>query len=94
MKKVFKYDLSVEGGPHQIFMPPGAEILHVGHQGDPAMVCIWALVDIYQEDTVSKLFYVVGTGHELPEPSRWTFVGTVNYHPVPLVWHVFQEAIR
>lgn len=94
MKKVFKYDLPVEGGPQTVFMPRGSQILHIGHQGDPAMVCIWALVHTGEPAAIAKTFYVVGTGQELPEPSRWTFVGTVNYHPVPLVWHVFQEAIK
>ena len=93
MKKVFKYELPV-GGPQTVVMSRGAQILHIGHQGDPAVVCIWALVDIYEPTDIDKTFYVVGTGHEIPEPAKWTYVGTANYHPVPLIWHVFQEIIR
>ena len=94
MKKVFKFELPVEGGPKDVMMPRGAQILHIGHQGDPNTVCIWAMVNIDEPTTMAKTFYVIGTGHEFPEPARWKFVGTVNYHPIPIVWHVFQEAIR
>lgn len=94
MKKVFKYDLPVAGGPQDVFMSRTAKILHVGHQGDPNSVCIWALVDAYEPAEMAKTFYVVGTGHDIPDAARWTHLATVNYHPVPLVWHVFQEKIR
>lgn len=94
MKKIFKYELPVIGGPNAIMMPRGAQILHIGHQGDPERICIWALIDPNEPTDMAKTFYIVGTGHELPEPARWTFLGTVNLHPMPLVWHVFIEAIK
>lgn len=94
MKTVYKYDLSVEDGPTDIMMPRGAQILHVGHQGNPAAVCIWVLVDMDEPTTIAKTFYVVGTGQAIPDSSRWKHIGTVVYHPVPLVWHVFQEVIK
>lgn len=94
MKKVYKYELPVEGGPQAVTLPRGAKILHFGHQGDPAMICIWALINPSEPTTIDKMFYVAGTGHELPEPSRWVFAATINLFPIPLVWHVFQELIR
>lgn len=75
-------------------MPRGAKVLHVGHQGDPETVCIWAQVRADEPTTMAKTFYVVGTGHDIPEPSRWEFIGTVNLHPIPLIWHIYTEAIR
>lgn len=93
MKQVYKYDLAIEGGPSDIMMPRGAAILHVGHQGDPEVVHIWAMVDVSEPTTILKTFYVVGTGQDIPEPSRWQHIGTVVF-AVDLVWHVFQETIR
>ena len=91
MKTIFKYELPVEGGPKDIMLPRGAQVLSFDHQGDPSSVCMWALVNPDEPTKMAKTFYVVGTGHELPEPSKWTYMATVNYHPVPLVWHIFTE---
>ncbi len=89
MKKVYKYELTIHAGVLKMMLPKGTQILHYGHQGDPNIICIWALVDIHEKGQVEYSFHVVGTGHQIDGWENWSWVATVNYHPVPLVWHIF-----
>lgn len=86
MRRIFKYQLSIDD---TIKVPvPGnrPEVLHVGIQG--GVVCVWIIVD--PDSPVEETCHLVlrGTGHPLPdECSKANYVGTV--HLGPFVWHVF-----
>lgn len=67
-------------------MPEGAEILHLGEQGDDLF--LWARVDP-ERPNKTRYFTVVGTGHIAPKSSP--FVGTVLTRGGSFVWHVFEE---
>lgn len=68
-----------------ISMPRGAEITHVGNQGHPDEVNVWAIVDP-QAPRVSHRFSVRGTGHELTGEEGEHLA---SFQSGPLVWHVF-----
>jgi hypothetical protein len=69
-----------------ILMPDQAEILCVQRQGE--LACLWALVDPH-ETLVPRRFFVVGTGHELPQRNL-KYVGTFQTDDGVFVWHVFE----
>lgn len=70
-------------------MPQGAEILHVGTQGDK-VVCFWALVENQNRKEI-RTFTIHGTGHPLADNAcAETYVGTSIQMNGRLVWHVFE----
>jgi len=89
--KIFKYRIPA-GDSSSIEMPVGAKILSVGVQ-NVNEIYIWALVDEMAKKEV-RVFYVFGTGHDVPISFSLNFIGTVQIdcHPFPavLVWHVFE----
>jgi hypothetical protein len=82
MRTIYKYPLTL-AAVQKIEMPLGAELLAVQIQGK--QICIWAVVNPEEEENV-QTFYIVGTGHPMPE-GRVRFLGTVQDDP--FVWHVF-----
>ncbi len=89
MKTIYKYtiDFNSEGNA-QVKMPEFANILSVGHQGDPSAPLLWAEV-VPDNATVTRHFQIKGTGHELDDTERH-YIGTINFHPVALVWHIYE----
>jgi hypothetical protein len=86
MKKIYKYEIPVDGEKHVFDIPWPAYIVHVNHQGRMVSVCIWAEVQDDQPP-VQKWFQVFGTGHEVPDNA--SYIGTAVVTP-NLVWHVFE----
>jgi hypothetical protein len=104
--RIYKYPLRI-ADEQAVPMPAGARILSV--QDQDGQLCVWALVDAdVHADTRTPMprrtFYIVGTGHPLPEalrkqaPDPFTrvpasesvdYVGTVQHAGGSLVWHVF-----
>lgn len=84
MRAVWKFPLS-HAAVQDVQMPKGAQILHVGLQGD--RICIWAGVDPVLHDMQPRRIQVVGTGHEELPGNVW-HLGTVQQGPY--VWHVFE----
>ena len=85
-RRVWKYKLNM--GATALTLPEGARVLFVGEQhGDPH---IW--VEQSSADNVpgnNYSFYVVGTGHVLPEGNVYCeYVG--SYISDPFVWHIYQ----
>lgn len=87
MRTVYKYILAAVRQQF-IDLPKGFDILHVGEQrGD---ICLWVEVNPEME-TVPVKFFVIGTGHELPEAGKCLHLGTVILQPHhDLVFHVYQ----
>ena len=89
---MFKYDIN-PGGESVVQMPIGSSLLHVSQQTDND-VKLWAIV----EDTallVPRHFFVVGTGHALPDDiyTKYRYVGTVHVWSGAIVLHVFEVMI-
>jgi hypothetical protein len=84
MARVFKYTLKMEQR-QTVSMPADSTLLSV--QVQRGVVCIWAIVNPDPElDEVPRSFEIVGTGHEVPSPSK--FIGTVQIGE--FVWHIFE----
>jgi hypothetical protein len=86
MKKIFKYEIPVEGV--ELDMPRGARILSCQNQHDN--VCLWALVDP-DAAKEERHFVVAGTGHPLDDSIVVAkYLGTVVVAGGQFVWHVFE----
>jgi hypothetical protein len=88
MKVVWKFTVPDNG---IITMPLGAEILQVHAQGGPLNedVCLWALVDLDEQQLVMRRFMVIGTGHPIPS-DMLVYRGTAHLRAGTLVLHVFE----
>lgn len=89
MKIIYKYPLQNRNrdGACEVFLPAAAEILTVGAQ--EGTICLWALDDVLQGlCRHNRTFFVIGTGHEMPE-CEVNYIGTV--FDGPFVWHVFEK---
>lgn len=90
MRTIWKYEVEIADKivldlrvPHRV--------IHVGKQNpDPHTITFWVLEDT-EAPQRPRLFHIVGTGHEVPEPlTADDHVGTVIDIPFGLVWHVFE----
>jgi hypothetical protein len=86
MRTVWKYPVQLTGGPQELHVPTGAEIIHVDYDGRREL-CLWALVDA-DNDKEWREFKIVGTGHPEVDPETDHYVGTVIN--LGFVWHVFE----
>lgn len=82
MKTVFKYAIGLTDKA-TLDVPAGAEWIHVAWQN--SRLCVWGIVESDNEK-VSIDFFVVGTGHPMPERPV-AHIGSVL--DGPFVWHVF-----
>jgi hypothetical protein len=89
MMTIWKYEVGVTDQWHEIGMPAGSSILHVGSQGDPGVVAMWVEVPFTDAELEGFEYRIFGTGQELPSPG-W-YVGTAVVPGLPLVWHVYRR---
>lgn len=87
--KVLKYKLLVQD-TQVLTLPRDARILTVRAQGED--ICLWALVDTKVVRTTTRLFRLVGTGHEIAllAVHELVHLGTVMLREGALVFHVFE----
>lgn len=101
--KIFKYRLHiwevVASSPLRldVAMPKGARILSVQTQMQGSSqrddICIWALVDTDEQESVPRHFVVAMTGEELgqwPASDQAMFIGTVQFASGALVAHIWE----
>jgi len=87
MLTVWKYELDT--GLNRIDVPVGSKPLSVGTKFPDYEINIWINVET-ENPKVPMLFYVIGTGWEIPQSLMVTaFVGTVIFAN-GYVWHVFE----
>lgn len=91
MRRVYKYEFPIQDDL-TIYLPIGAEILHVDEQhGIP---CMWARVDPSAQ-MEARRFRLAGTGHDLPSGLRedgypvLAHVGSFQMASGALVFHLF-----
>lgn len=82
--KIFKYRAPEPMTWAALFLPVGAEILHVGIQRE--QLWIWAKVDP-DAQLENRIFRTVPTGGSVPETSK--HVGTVITDQ--FVWHLLED---
>ena len=85
MQAIWKFELPTYDRV-TITMPAGAEVLHVGAQGDT--ICLWARVDLDVEQE-QRHFDTICTGHEYEDLPEF-YLGTVLLLNGRLVLHVFE----
>lgn len=94
MRTVHKYRLDMDKFEQKIEMPMGARILSVQNQLEH--LTFWASVNP-SERTVSRTFYVIGTGNDAPEDDDRSYImyrGTAQFMGGVLVLHVFERIGR
>lgn len=85
-KRILKHHLALTGGEAQpLALRQGARVVHVGNQHE--RVTLWFEADDDAE-TEGRLFYVVGTGHDIP--SNCDYRGTALLLGGQFVWHVYE----
>ena len=99
MKTIYKYVLDtacnvvgVPKIPYTMELPKGAEILSCGLQ-NKENVCIWAMVDPNQTETIEVEFYIFGTGWNISDDigNGLRFIGTYMVSDGMFVYHVFMK---
>ena len=88
MKKVFKYDVSIDDY-QTIEMPKDSEILKAGVQN--GKMVLWVLVDP-EDDKEQRRFRLTGTGHKITddEAGKLHYIGTFLLYGGSLVFHLFE----
>lgn len=84
MAVIWKFPLHMIGG--ELLMPKRAKVLKVALQH--GVLTLWVLVDPKETATQRRLFAVYGTGHEIDDTARMTYLDTV--FDGSFVWHVFE----
>lgn len=85
MTTVWKYPLTSSSG--KMMIPHGVEIIRVDKDWQ-GVVCVWAIVDSENVSKNEDQIFIIGTGSEIPERSR--YIGT--FAEGPFVWHVFIQS--
>jgi hypothetical protein len=85
---MFRYPVPVDDSVYVIEMSAGSEPVAVAGGND--VVEFWAE---FCEDcpTVSRQFFVVGTGHPIPAGAK--YAGTAPRTALGLVWHLYEVAV-
>ena len=86
MKTIHKYPLKYTG-ENEIHIPLGAEIIHAGTDPE-GVLCVWAKVDLDQQELESRGIFVAGTGLGLPDDELRHLASCVCGS---FVWHVFSR---
>ena len=86
MKKIYKYDLSMEDR-QIISLPLNSKILSVKDQYDG--IVLYALVDTEREEQEKHSIIIHGTGHSADDLEGYKFLGTVKLMNGQLMFHVF-----
>jgi len=88
MRTVHKFELEI--GANILEIPLGFEVLTVDEQH--GKICLWAEVETKNEKHTES-FTVFGTGHEIESNSGigHSYLGTVRFKHMNLVWHVYKS---
>ena len=84
MRMIWKFPLYLEPGPQVVHaMPADAVVLRFRMQN--RIPTLWCMVDP-ENAPIDRHFQIVGTGHELPNGSR--YIGMAE--DGPYVWHALE----
>lgn len=87
MKRVYKFKVSVIGGPQTIALPVDAKLVHSRMGDDGDVVYLWYQVDSGKL-VKNHRFEIFGTGMDVPQ--TYQHVATVSALDLCLVWHVYE----
>lgn len=86
MTTIYKYKLKVTNR-QTLVLPVRSQLLSFQVQ-DGGLV-LWALVDTEEKSTWEHTFCIYGTGHEVMDPNKLSYIGTAQLEG--LVWHLFEK---
>jgi len=85
---IYKYPFSIEDKFTKL-LPVNAQILSVDWQrGIPTM---WVLHNTNTNIVEERAFRIYGTGADIIDVEKLTFIGTFQMHNGDFIWHVFEE---
>ena len=87
MKTVHKYVLNITDVNKEMLLK-GSNIIKTGVQRNK--ICIWYEVETDEVEFKERIFYVVGTGHKLPEFGL-KLLNTVLIENDNLVFHIYEK---
>lgn len=93
---VLKEQIPVTAVTTTLVLPKPFRVVHVGFQGDPGTVVVWALCD-EERPSMVRTFCVTATGEDIDTQEdraggrNWQYVGTAQTPGIPVVWHVFED---
>ena len=82
---IWKYQLQLRDR-QKVSMPVASTLLSVANQR--GTLCLWAMVDPTNTNTVERDIEIIGTGNPIPDGRR-SFIGTAVIGP--FVWHAFER---
>jgi hypothetical protein len=93
MKTIWKYELALVDGAQEVTAPWPFRVVNFDMQrGVP---CVWAHVHSSLGRVVHREFYIVGTGHQLPDGADY-YHGTAMHHALQddFVWHLYEDTTK
>ena len=90
MRRIFKYPMKVQDW-QVLTLPKDSRIISTIEQNNTVM--IYAIVNPEEKEEEKYNIRIAGTGHPIHEKDveGMTFLGTVIFGELPLVWHVFYQ---
>lgn len=89
MRSIWKFPFPVTGR-QSLTLPKGSVILHIEVQRETP--CLWAMVDVDQKESETRVLRIYGTGHPLNFPiERLKHLNSIMLDGGSLVFHVFEE---
>lgn len=86
MRTVYKYPFGLNTKA-SLFLPVGAEILHVDSQN--GRIQVWALIDTDETEQEKRIVAVYGTGHDIDEDDG-KYINTFLVEGGAFVFHAFE----
>jgi len=85
---IYKFNLMVDD--YQIInLPIGSKILCVQTQRN--LPCLYAMVKLNESIKHDHIIRTFGTGHDIPDNERLSYIGTYQLNNGSLVFHVFES---
>lgn len=85
---IYKYGILLLENTVTITPPCDAKILKVGFQN--STICMWFLVDPIAKHEDRK-FHIFGTGFNIRNVEKLTYIDSVITDNGEFVWHIFEE---
>lgn len=85
--KVFKYPLADYTDTQTVWLPEGAQILHMQEQHGIFM--LWALVDP-DSPSQRRTIRIAGTGHDIDNELNLRHISTFGFGGSGLIFHAFE----
>lgn len=92
MKTIYKYSIKIDNnGVCIINLPKNAKILKVTKFNNQQDVCLWALIEKDETETIQKVFKIFGTGHLIEDVFNGKYIDTFCVNE--FVFHIFEISI-